>query len=447
MRQSNLARVWLLTVIACFTCWPTVALCQVPALLITEERDYTGNVAATDREWFYKNTDGTNKPAGGGTFNSLELLAGRSFQVPDVVYVRGGTATIRLKLQNISGTSVNGTLTVSDARLRLVHPGSSDTYHNLSVGGSGVSMYFPASGSDEATITVSGLPNTVGQGRLEIKAYVTATDTQYQGEVIWGDSSTRSSWEYMFITDQTPAGLQAVPWTEILAFTCGWADGESGQSQVVGSCTYGLYWGDVFAYNIGTLGTPTVWVDLDSKMRLRDLLNSFFQSGIRKGSCIDVSGFLNVCASALGHQGENKQLIYVVDGSSESSALFLTNLVCPIGSNAIDEDNYYHLGFTMHQQFWIGSSVHDAALGFRVDLSGVDYKEPAIWWNMPNYWQVYALGVARGLVYRIFKTGDQQVSILENGFVVMYHYVPNPIFGPEEVGDPEVHSGLPTGIK
>ena len=43
-----------------------------------------------------------------------------------------------------------------------------------------------------------------------------------------------------------------------------------------------------------------------------------------------------------------------------------------------------------------------------------------------------------GLVYRTVKIGDQQSG---------NYYIPNPIFGPEAVGDPEVHSGLPLGVK
>jgi len=331
-------------------------------------------------------------------------------------------------------------------RARRIHT------HNLSVGGSGVSMYFPASGSDEATITVSGLPNTVGQGRLEIKAYVTATDTQNQGEVIWGDSSTRSSWEYMFITDQTPAGLQAVPWTETLALTCAWADGKSGQTEVVGWCTYGLFWGQIFAYNLGTTGVPPAWINENSEEDIGDdkfkLKLFYMQTGYRDGNCVDISCFLKICSSSQGHVGANTRLFYLESGIPQH---FLTNLVCPVGTNATLDQYYWQVGFSMHQQLWFSSSVHDAALAFKKDLSGYPYKEPAIWWSMPGYWQVFSSGppaVAFGLVYRLLSDEDTQYTMLNQYCQsVGTAYTPDPANGPAQLGSPTALSYTLGGIE
>lgn len=431
---------WLLGVV--FLVAPSLSLAQSDdtPILITPQRDYTGNVTATDRNWFYKNPDGTTKPAGGGVYPSVEISddGDPSNDIQKVVYVRGNSVVVDIKFKDYFNTpgTINGSLTVSDAKFVV-----DGVEHSISVSGPG-SVSIPGNGgSQTVTLTFAGLPNYVAKGQLKFKGEIVLTSAvgiYPVGYRAWGDSGVHQTLETVYITDQSPTGHQSVPWTDLLDFACGWAKGESGNTAVASSLTYGLYWSSLFAYNLGSPGIlPQYWdYQYDGKFKLKKVISDWLTPGASGANCVDVSFALQLLCQSVGVAASSKQL-FVYDMSSDSIVPFLTNPLCPIGSDATDSNNYWQIAFTMHQQVRLGNHVYDAAIGLHYDLSGSVYKEPVFNWWEASYWQTFGVFPhdVLGLVYRKLRLGNTGPPDYGDGEFTMpgnsgTYYVPNPFFGP-----------------
>jgi hypothetical protein len=162
---------------------------------------------------------------------------------------------------------------------------------------------------------------------------------------------------------------------------------------------------------------------------LEPLLSELATSdGAQSGNCVDVSSFLHLNLSAQGISSDLRAITASPFGG------FLTNPICPIGSDASQQGLYIQIMFTMHQQCWtFGNKVNDAALAFMSDLAGNNYFNPAWRWPMPGYWQTDpALNppVRYGLVYRRRVATDEEEQHSEHPFKVI---IPDPNLGPATV--------------
>lgn len=175
-RLHVIARCAALTVVCMALSAPAVApnaplAGPVPTVGLNE-RDYSGqgNVTATNRVWFYLNTDHSTRLQGGGVFNSLEFDADRGWQIPAVVYVRNNSIVLSLKFVNASFQDHTMSLVVNGVRLRIppTSGGGSPTYVDLSGGGPYSLSMTANGGSDTATLTLSGMPNYVTRGALQV---------------------------------------------------------------------------------------------------------------------------------------------------------------------------------------------------------------------------------------------------------------------------------------
>lgn len=180
----------------------------------------------------------------------------------------------------------------------------------------------------------------------------------------------------MFLTKESPTGNMSDVWAEVLSYACSWAEGDTSAEDCAYDCTFGLFYSQMFAYNLGTYGVPSQWVDSDFFM-LSDFLAS---SGYQSGNCVDVSSFNSLCIESLG---------VGVSLMQQQADTFVTNKVCPIGSDSTQLGNYDFVPFSMHQQVHLESDVYDAALAFPKDLNGNTYMNPPAGWVLgpPGYWQ------------------------------------------------------------
>lgn len=265
------------------------------------EWDYTGNYTATDRFWFYKNLDGSaqNPEVGDGVYPSLEYEAGRAFQVPGVVYSRGTSLAIALKFKNIHPNTITADLDFTDFRL-VVPKGPnrpSVTYITLIPP---VSQQFTVAGNGGTTtvnITVSGIPNYVTLGTLEWKGTCKAVSGVRPGTNLWAQPIGWASWEKLYLTQGTPTSHQDQPWTDLLDISASFAHGENTVDGVAWKSTFGLFFSQIFAYNLGTQDIPSAWVDNNGKFKLKELLA---RTTPADGNCVDVSFFSSLDAQFTG---------------------------------------------------------------------------------------------------------------------------------------------------
>ncbi|MCW5942473.1 MAG: hypothetical protein KIS66_09595 [Fimbriimonadaceae bacterium] len=354
------------------------------------ERDYSDNTAATDRVWFYKNQDGSARPAGGGQYPAVEWTTTTSFPV---VYQRGDSTTIVLKFYNPNYTAASGTLTFNGARLYT--PLGQTRYSSLSVSGGG-SMTVPATqlfpyyipGYATKTITVSGLPDAVTYGQLQVDATFVSN-----GQTAWTTGGYQT-WESVYETQSAPVGLQAIPWTDLLAKACVWAQGEDGDDAgVLKELTYGLFWSGQWVYNPSGV-YYTSWEGGDA---CYDLTSALVVTSMYM-DCQDASGFVHLSAAALGINSTLTQFRsdYVSD---YYPGAFWTNRLCGLGFDGTLEWRYEHYAFNFHQAVVSNDAVYDGACAQLVDLAGEDYFNPPAGpgWTPLGFWQTGDEGVYYGL--------------------------------------------------
>lgn len=224
-----------------------------------------------------------------------------------------------------------------------------------------------------------------------------------------GSNGGFASWEYLWLTDQTPKEVQAVPWTDFLDFACRWGYGQAESIPVARQVTLRFFWTQMMGYNLGTPRIPTRYVDLDLPsgepfLELNTLITDLSTNPPISGNCVDGSAIVGAALSALGVANDLQQLTH-------SAGAFITNLVCAIGTDASNVAWYHRLRFMMHQQVLVGGGVYDVVLAHRYDLGGSVYMNPPLGWPMDGYWQTSGgSGVFRGLVYRLFMPGYDTVA-------------------------------------
>jgi hypothetical protein len=205
-----------------------------------------------------------------------------------------------------------------------------------------------------------------------------------------------------YLVEDTPKHYQTVPWFNVLDLACDWADNEAGIVNCAHDVTFGLYYSQLIAYNLGTEEVPTVWFDNNNKFKLKE----FFETpGYKDGNCVDVSTFNSICMNALGLTTQLNQQI--------QDEFFVTNPICPIGSDSSSVGNYFMVIFGMHQQVHISGNVFDAAIALVYDLSGSAYMNPPANWPMgaPGYWQTPYSPPAYGLTKRYFHSASDDPTI------------------------------------
>ncbi|ARU40162.1 hypothetical protein CCB80_03020 [Armatimonadetes bacterium Uphvl-Ar1] len=398
------------------------------ALLLDTNRDFTGNITATDRTWFYLNQNGTPKPAGDGIYPSIEVSDDGipSNDIDKAFYVRGSSITlvVTLKTYTNSPDAVSGTLSLSDAKFV-----TSGTEYACSISGPATVSVPGSGGTQNITLTFTGLPNFVAKGQLKFKSFVTLTapsNGQPTGHIAWGTSASSVLWpSTIYLTDQTPTGHQTVPWTDLLDYSCLWAHGQTGEVLCSKKVTLGLYWSQQIAYNIGTENIDSEYVDydVDGKFKLKNLLDDFSQVGASPANCVDISYAVMLACQGLGVNASCKRIREIENRD------FLTNPICPIGSDATNTSNYRHVSFSMHQQTRVLSNVFDGALALVYDLSGANYKNPPANWDVFQYWQKWGISghPVLGLTYRLYSATDSALPV--------WGYSPDQNIGPSIVNN------------
>lgn len=175
-----------------------------------------------------------------------------------------------------------------------------------------------------------------------------------------------------------------IPWTDLLDYACTWAINDTTSQDCAADCTRGVFHSQKFSYNlhmwdpeIPNESIPIMWINPSTdKYRLKDFLSAYAN---QPGNCVDVSTFNSLSMTALGVGVELKRQ-YQGNG-------FVTNPVCPIGSDNADSGSYEMVPFKFHQQVHINDDVYDASLAFMADTEGSSYMDTPTGFPMPDYWQ------------------------------------------------------------
>ncbi|MBX3095354.1 MAG: hypothetical protein KF812_00690 [Fimbriimonadaceae bacterium] len=365
--------------------------------------NWTGNADATDKN----------------TFPSLlPAVEGVTYKI---VYEKGGTATVSISFHNNNPTDdFEGVILVQDARyIHDTEPWAVPwgapppvTIPDTLLSADDVALNVPINQNGSATLAFAGLPAFVTKGHIQCTLRI---EGNFGVQVPGGNPSPwngQINFQTAYITFDDPTGVMDPVWTEMLDMSCTFAQEESAQADVIREVTQGLYFGHIFAYNLGT--TATLYLNFtNQKYRLKAFLTDRQSNGIVPGNCYDINGFLTILIQSQGVSASGRvvQLQENIESENEESIDFFTNLFCPVGSDATNNDNYYQIRFAVHYQSTSVGSVNDGAAGYLEDLSGFTYMNPAWLWNPSGSWQTFNDPKMNGLTYRKFISGVDTWSV------------------------------------
>jgi len=339
-----------------------------PATVVTDSIDWEDNIEASDR-----NEYPDPHPA-------VEVTP--SGTIP-AVYVRGTEPEATVYFQEFYGQSYSVTLHVTAARYVTLN---SQT-HTVTVSPSSQTVNLAAGPAlTTAGLSVSGIPDAVSGGTLEVKAYMTLNSakniggTNYPaGTIVWGSSSTYQPIGKFLFTDAVPTGVQAMPWTDLLMISCTWAEGETAVANVMGECTRGLFWESLFEYEPELPQYVDRYEDGEIDVFLGDWIEHCLGIFSRDMNCVDVAAILCTMGQAHGYSGITKRVW--------SGGGFTTNPLCPMGADATNWILYSQEGFRFHQVLAYGNVIFDGTSAQWRDLSGSTYQNPPAAWSLSGYWQ------------------------------------------------------------
>jgi hypothetical protein len=330
-----------------------------------------------------------------------------------VVYDKGGSAQVQLFFRNNNpNQNFTGQLIVEDARYihdtaPLPVPWGSPppvTIPDTILSAPTVSLNIASLATAPATLTISGLPAFVTKGHIQLQMRAEGNfGAQVAGSQSLVPWSGGLSSQKVLITYAPSTGVMVPVWTEVAELSCTMAQGESTLADVNRELVKGLYFGNIFAYNLGTLEVPsnywytkvtdgTRWFDLTT------FLNDRLIAGAEAANCYDINSFLMILHQAQGISASGHRIIIQPENSQIVD--YVTNRFCPIGSDATDLSLHVRVAFSQHFQCVVGGQVNDAALGYLHDLSGANYQNPAYGWADLPSWQVIVGQNAFGLTYR-----------------------------------------------
>lgn len=307
-----------------------------------------------------------------------------------------------VKWRNDNDFALNGTVTWQAARLRVPGPNNNpaEQYLTLNVSGS-VAISLPANGeSAPIPLTITGVPNYVAVGQLEIKYDMPLTKAPGQT----GNNGTQGNfhgWERIPLIDAAPVGLQETPWADLCEYSCRWAFGYSGATNVRRELTRGLHYSNRAPWNQTRYdpNVPRFFMSNDGfyTLNLTLFLNfmgdpwqyQWWEVRWTTMYCADYAAVLQQSMETQGIAGSCDFLEWIGGPHSFPGGTFYTWPMCPAGTDASQQGNYRSYGFGWHLVNRSDGLRFDsvASYYYLCDPQGSLWKDPAWEWPLDDHWQ------------------------------------------------------------
>jgi hypothetical protein len=347
----------------------------------------------------------TNEPAT-DRFSFPDQLPAIEGNTVTVVYDKGGSAQVQLFFRNNNPQQAFvGQLIVEDARYihdtaPLSVPWGSPppvTIPDTILSAPTVSLNIGIGQTAPATLSITGLPAFVTKGHIQLQM---RAEGNFGAQVAGGGnpspwSGTLSS-QKVLITYAPPTGAMTPVWTELAEMSCTMAQGESVTSDINRELTKGLFFGNIFTYDLPD-GPSYYCYDAGANGVVFNLklFLSHLTAAPNQGGCKTINTFLGLL-----HHSQGLPVVGRKVECSDITKSFVTNRVLPIGSDASNDFNYIRLKFAWHFQLISNGLVADASLAYRYDVQGLSYMNPAYFWGYTSSWQTMINSVIFGLAYR-----------------------------------------------
>jgi hypothetical protein len=245
----------------------------------------------------------------------------------------------------------------------------------------------------EETLVFTGCPNYVAVGGLCLKFDLPLTNGVQNGNN--GTNGSYFGFERMCFLDTSPVGLMQPVWADLAEYSCRWAFGSSGATQVKKNMTLGMHY-SLRCPNNTTLYNPSItsiWENPNHPLYLSLYLFGMDNPWNAVGSYeLDCRAFASVLMCSMQIHGVSA----VTDRLQSVYEGFLHWPLCLAGSNSAIDINYSDWipwlgGFRYHVMVRVGDltsgMVYDASSSYKYGIAGSYWRQPAWEWGAPVYWQ------------------------------------------------------------
>jgi len=362
------------------------------------KRDYASNIPASDRNFYYANN------STGGVLPSVEYSNDRApAQVSGVVFKRGTTSTtIQVVFRNSRSLDLSGALSWTSARIAAPDANGTGTqYLPLSISSTNPSaITLPKNGVPVTrTVVVSGLPASVALGQLEVSYDLPLVEEETN---LRGNNGASETWERLYVVDDVPVGLQAVPWTDFLEYACRWAFSASGQADMRQKMVEGMRYSrrssnHKIYYNANKDVQFISRLNGDVRNPNPKLMLNLFSSSMNGNplvgmQCADWAAILNTAFASQGYSAS--ATAYFAQASNGNGGTiqieFRTNALLAAPFSDTVSTDYKKQLFTYHAivSGSVGSidARFDASNSYLYEYSqGASWMKPVVAWPYPSY--------------------------------------------------------------
>jgi hypothetical protein len=380
-------------------------------------RDCKGNIDLTDRVWYY-HAQNKKYPA-----VEVDFFDTRPSQARGAAYIKGATSfDLDITLKNENDENVTGSFVVTDARLKVPRnpTGSEDPqteyyeYISLNFSPSTTAVSVAALGGTQTfTLGFSGLPEHVALGQLQIKYNLPLNDGLMNYDN--GTNGGWATWEWVYIVDSAPDGLQEVPWADFLNYTCRWAYGADGEEDVLIKMTRGMHYSNRSpAHRLGyDPGQEWLYISYGETRKLW-LARFTYHLDTNDYVWLDCHEFAQLLRAAFhtqGYDGEANQytkMVWNTGTQTWQAAPFVTNELCVASFDSTNSSNYSNMTFVSHVVVAVSGTRFDASCSYLKDTAGSTYMNPPTFWPYPEWWQNQVGTSYFGLVLRLASSSQPE---------------------------------------
>ncbi|MEQ1823643.1 MAG: hypothetical protein ABL949_14130 [Fimbriimonadaceae bacterium] len=330
-----------------------------------------------------------------------------------IAWLKGTTGTVKLRIRNYRPIPVVGSITMQALRLQVPNDAGGWDVVALTVSPTtSQSFYIPTGASTEFTYTYTGLPNHVALGILEAKYDMPCHDEENGAGPNNGTNGNFEPWEWQYVLDAAPIGLQAIPWADFLQYACRWGYGAIGAADVKVNMTNGMHLSTrspahrlqyvsalKVKYVIEAVNDKVPPYDPNDvtpgKLKVKWFTSDMDSSPTVYMQCDEFSAYLQLAMAAHGVTTESRRY-HGYNGNVLHD--FTTNLICPANFDRNNPGNYATPTFHNHVAVADVGDRYDSSCSSWKTPYGVLHKNPAAPFGFPAWFQNVISGVPYGLV-------------------------------------------------
>jgi len=222
------------------------------------------------------------------------------------------------------------------------------------------------------------------QGPMALEGFVLPSYITLVGfQVTWNGSGSIFTRFNVFVVLDAPKAPMDPAWVSLLRYSCWWGRFKSNFNDAAQAITFGVFFQRPgFAY---PQDGASYWL-VGTTFMLRALLDEWNAGRWTKGNCVDVSCLTMLALCSVGLDFSVRQLTGTkfsdLNGGIDA---FLTNPICPIGSDPTLDGTYSPWYWRFHQVCVItgapdppsnAAGIWDPTAAQKEDLNGNGYRNP-----------------------------------------------------------------------